>query len=282
MKILRAIGAFFAKIGRWIANTAWIQPLLIVGGIFGVIFSIPYIKTAIENSQVDNTDYDYKYYTSHSLDLSENGRARKLFTYLAENKQEDIDREFGKKFFVSFIKKDCASCKEGVEGWKYFDSNFKKLTESDRNNFKLYTIVVDKKDPNDDEKYLAENLWLPEVGYEFFFNIACTYGEDKDSYALYKHNDSVKSEYTSQLVDLPKAPSKLDDGGLNTPLTFMYDSAKVVSDNTYCNVSGITAVFYNYVSLITEGETNKVTKAQILADCWNYKGDFNPDLDAND
>ena len=57
MKVLRAIGGFFAKIGRWIANTAWIQPLLIVGGIFGIIFSIPYIKQAIDNSKIDNTDY---------------------------------------------------------------------------------------------------------------------------------------------------------------------------------------------------------------------------------
>ena len=55
MKILRVIGAFFVKIGRWIANTAWVQPLLIVGGIFGIIFSIPYIKKAIEDAQVDNT-----------------------------------------------------------------------------------------------------------------------------------------------------------------------------------------------------------------------------------
>ena len=49
MKILRAIGHFFAKIGRWIANTAWVQPLLIVGGIFAIIFSIPYIKRGFEN-----------------------------------------------------------------------------------------------------------------------------------------------------------------------------------------------------------------------------------------
>ena len=39
MAILRAIGRFFAKIGRWIRDTAWVQPLLIVGAIFGLIFS---------------------------------------------------------------------------------------------------------------------------------------------------------------------------------------------------------------------------------------------------
>ena len=69
MKILRAIGGFFAKIGRWIASTAWIQPLLIVGGIFGIIFSIPYIKKGIEGLQNDTTDYEYKYYSDRSLSL---------------------------------------------------------------------------------------------------------------------------------------------------------------------------------------------------------------------
>ena len=43
MVVLRAIGRFFARIGRWIKETAWIQPLLIVGAIFAVIFSIPHI-----------------------------------------------------------------------------------------------------------------------------------------------------------------------------------------------------------------------------------------------
>ena len=281
MKILRAIGGFFVKIGRWIANTAWIQPLLIVGGIFGVIFSIPYIKTAIENAQIDNTDYDYKYYTSKALDLSENGKARKLFTYLSENDQENINKEFGEKFFVSFIKKDCASCKECVEGWKYFNSNFKKLTDESKNTFKLYTIVVDKKDPKDDEKYLSENLFLPEVGKEFFDQLTGRYAEE-DEYALYKHNSSIKTTYKSQLEKLTNATDKIGDG-LDTPLTFMYDYSKVAADPNYFNVSGVTAVFYNYVDLIQDGvEKNRVTKAQLLSDCWTYKGDFNPDLDAVD
>ena len=99
MKVLRAIGGFFAKIGRWIANTAWIQPLLIVGGIFAVIFSIPYIKTAIENAQIDNTDYDYEYYKSFSLNLEEGNRADKLLGYL-ENE------EFDKINTRSIIKKE--------------------------------------------------------------------------------------------------------------------------------------------------------------------------------
>ena len=82
MKILRAIGGFFAKIGRWIANTAWVQPLLIVGGIFGIIFSIPYIKKGIEGLQADTTDYHYEYFKDHALSLKKDGAADKLLHYL--------------------------------------------------------------------------------------------------------------------------------------------------------------------------------------------------------
>ena len=46
MKVLSAIGGFFARIGRWIKETAWIQPLLIVGAIFAVIFAIPHVRSA--------------------------------------------------------------------------------------------------------------------------------------------------------------------------------------------------------------------------------------------
>ena len=41
MKILKVIATPFVALWRWIKETAWVQPLLIVGCIFAVIFSIP-------------------------------------------------------------------------------------------------------------------------------------------------------------------------------------------------------------------------------------------------
>ena len=61
MKVLRVIGGFFARIGRWIRDTAWVQPLLIVGGIFGIIFSIIPIKDGIEKL-MEEGDPTEKYY----------------------------------------------------------------------------------------------------------------------------------------------------------------------------------------------------------------------------
>ena len=110
MKILRAIGAFFAKIGRWIANTAWVQPLLIVGGIFGIIFSIPYIKKGIEGLQSDTTDYKYRYYQNNALNLKEGGTADELLGYLEEGGNADkIRSKFGSKFFLVFTNSACGS-----------------------------------------------------------------------------------------------------------------------------------------------------------------------------
>ena len=43
MNILRKIATPFVAIWRWIKETAWVQPLLIVGIIFAIIFSIPSI-----------------------------------------------------------------------------------------------------------------------------------------------------------------------------------------------------------------------------------------------
>ena len=67
-KVLRAIGGFFAKIGRWIANTAWVQPLLIVGGIFAIIFSIPYIKNWVKSwGEEEEVDEDLEYYKNRAV-----------------------------------------------------------------------------------------------------------------------------------------------------------------------------------------------------------------------
>ena len=279
--VLRAIGGFFAKIGRWIANTAWIQPLLIVGGIFAVIFSIPYIKSAIENAQIDTTDYDYAYYTSsdHKLGLEKDGKAEKLIQYLGEDDSEEkfskINSAYGSKFFLAFVKKDCDACKECVEGYKYFESHKSELGYE--GNFKLWTIVVDETDEDDEKTYLAKDILKRNI--EFFDKIAASYGEESasSSYALYKNVDSIASTYRSNCKDLPKSILE-DSNGITTPTIFMYDYEKIVADPTCLNVSGVTAVLYDYTQLVT-GEKNNVTKGQLLRDCWNYGKVFDPEYE---
>ena len=267
MKVLRAIGAFFAKIGRWIANTAWIQPLLIVGGIFGIIFSIPYIKQGIEGLQTDTTDYEYEYYSDHALALEKDGKADKLLGYLEnfEEHKEDIKSEFGSQFFLSFVKADCSNCKDCVDGFKSLDTNFKKWEL--KNKFKFYTILVDKTD--DDDEYMAKPLLSDHN--DLFNEIAAEFGEDPD-YALFKNKESVKSEMVEKIKKLPEVT--LDDGeGMDTPTTFMID----VDDNdAHFSTNGITAVLFNFTTLI-DNDVNYYTKGEVLRDCWSYSNLFDPD-----
>ena len=270
MKILRAIGAFFAKIGRWIANTAWVQPLLIVGGIFAIIFSIPYIKKGIEGLQTDNTDYKYEYYKEKSLSLTENGQADRLLGYLEdfENKKTEIKKEFGSQFILTFVQKSCQNCKDGVSGYKYVSSHNKF-----DNKFKLHTILVDKTDS--EGNYLARDLVRDHI--DFFNNIAGVFGEDGEDYPLYKNKPSIKSSYVEKVKNLNNLGEP--DAEIDTPLLFMVDVDG--SDNNY-SVCGVTQVIFNYVDLIDESiDKNQVTKGNMLRDMWTYQGIFDPDYESN-
>ncbi len=280
MKVLRAIGGFFAKIGRWIANTAWIQPLLIVGGIFGIIFSIPYIKKGIEGLQADTTDYNYQYYSNHALGLTgENSKAEKLLTYLENEEFKLIEEEFAPKFFLTFVEKSCANCKECVAGYKAFSSNFNSLvSDKDEAKFKLYTILVDKKDS--DGNYLAKDIMKNHQ--ELFDDIVETYCESTEAtdpnkgYSLYKNQSSSKSSLMEKIKGLQNATQ--DEGsGLSTPTTFMIDVTE--KGRTKFNAHGITSIFFNYNDFIS-GDINKTTKSYLLRDCWTYQNLF--DISKND
>ncbi len=267
MKVLRAIGGFFAKIGRWIANTAWIQPLLIVGGIFGIIFSIPYIKDAIEKAQVDNTDYDYAWYSDRALSLEKDGRADKLLGYLTNDEKDKIDTEFGKQFFLTFVKEDCDYCKECVAGYQELESKF--ASYGLNNSFKIYTILVDTKD--DDGNYLAKQRF--DDHKEYFDDIVGTFADTQgaNQYVLYKTIPSKAGDIRTKLQKLLDATSSVD-GEIETPFTLMYDSERL----DRINVGGVTAVFFNYVDLITADVKNQYTKGLLLRDCWSYQNAFDP------
>ena len=267
-KILRAIGGFFAKIGRWIASTAWIQPLLIVGGIFGIIFSIPYIKKGIEGLQTDNTDYKYEYYKDHALGLKEDGKADKLLHYLDEYEDnvENIRKDYGSKFFLSFVKKDCVNCKDGVAGFKNLSSNFSKWKLD--HSFKLYTILVDK--TNDDGEYLAKKILIK--NNDLFTKLAADYGEADPDYPLFRNLPDKKKSMVDKICQFPEQTNS-DGNGMETPTTFLID---LDGADTNFSVNGITQIFFNYTDFIT-GDINASSKGQMLRDAWSYSGIFDPD-----
>ena len=281
MKVLRAIGGFFAKIGRWIANTAWIQPLLIVGGIFGIIFSIPYIKQAIDNSKIDNTDYTYEWYrdSSRALDTSEGGRATKLFEYLNNNQYQNINTEFGKKFFVSFIRKDCSNCQADIAGFQELYNN--RPNGYDVKDFVLYTIVVDQTDANGD--YPAKEFFKNNENFIGVINsLNKLFGEGSEGdYILSKNIPDQFNTIKSNLSTINTIDYDTDDAsGFLTPFTFMYDYEKYDKEPIGLYSTGVTAVFFDYTALMSNTDytdtTTNVAKAQFLSDCWNYEKVFSP------
>ena len=272
--VLRAIGGFFAKIGRWIANTAWIQPLLIVGGIFGIIFSIPYIKKGIDGLVAANqTDDKIEYYKSRAISLTDaenhNSDFDKLLTALEDGDNQYVADKYGSKFFISFVTEDCSYCKECVSGFESLDSNFNEWGMDQK--FKLVSVMVDT--TNDDGKYLAKYVF--EEHQDFFDEIVGEFSEYED-YALLKNvSNDQKSTLKSSIEKLQNA---IDDNGegLETPTTFLVDLT-ATGEQAEVNVNGVTAIFFNYTDLLSaagyENSTNYY-KGKFLSDCWSYSNLF--------
>lgn len=273
-KVLRAIGGFFAKIGRWIANTAWIQPLLIVGGIFAVIFSIPYIKQAIDNAQAANVvDEDLAYYKGKALSLTnaetEKSQVDNLFKYLEDDDFDKVKSEFAEKFFLTFVEETCSSCKEAAGGFKKLESEFANWNLD--GNFKLFTIMVDT--TNDDGTYLAkETLKNHSVLFE---DLAGEFGEDfREDYALYKNFPSSASSLETSINALPNAVDE-DGVGLETPTTLFIDVTEEGLARE-CSYHGVTAIFFNYTTYVSD--STSYNKGKFLSHCWKYDDVFDPFL----
>ncbi len=280
-KILVAIGGFFAKIGRWIANTAWVQPLLIVGGIFAIIFSIPYIKQGIENAQLkDTTDAEIQYYKDRAISLTDaethTSDFDKLLTALEDGDDEYVKDKYGEKFFISFGKEDCSYCKEGVEGFQSLNDNFTAWGLDGKFNF--VTVMLDT--TNDDGDYLAKMVF--EEHQNFFDNIVGEYAE-YDDYALL--NNVSDSQKTTIINAINKLENAIDDNGegLETPTTFFVDLT-AAGDAVEVNPYHVTAIFFNYVDLLSSAKYNETTafnKGKFLSDVWTYSKLFEKDWARN-
>ena len=198
MAVLRAIGRFFARIGRWIKETAWIQPLLIVGGIFAIIFSIPYLTKWVK-SWVKDESASEKYYTSKKLSLSnaEKGTSEVdvMFDYLTAFADHDTagiekgEKKFGKKFFLTIVQESCSACEDRYEAFQTLENNWGKGSfATDGYNgldgsFKLYTIYADT--TNDDGDNLFEKVYeRNNVGRFFETTISAMQGDQGDLFSL--------------------------------------------------------------------------------------------------
>lgn len=253
MAVLRAIGAFFAKIWRWIKETAWVQPLLIVGIIFGLIFSIkPIVDGFNKLAEKKNSAETYYYKFQQSLVNGSDSDADKITNAIwdgIEGDDADVKANYGEKFFLLYVSESCSSCKEAKGGFEtledHFDDTFK---PNDGLPFKMYTIFSDEvtSDTTNDETAFVQ--YMDRKSY--FFEEAASAGYNSDYFLNGKISES-------DLINVESC----DPENFLTPTILLVD---FTGDN-----AGVTEVMFG-----VSGD-NDYAKAELLLDCWNHEGDFN-------
>ena len=267
MVIIAAIGAFFKKIWDWIKQTAWIQPLLIVGLIFGVIFSIKPIVDAVKagsSSQKAASVFYHKY--QKSLEGGKDSEADKL-TYILEDvmnsESADISQVKNKngeqmyKFFLVYAAETCPNCEDAREAFDILLNKNNDFKTKDYE-YNMVTIFADQETNETEENKTAFVKYLER--HQSFF-------EDCGSRAWetpYKNNKPLSE------TDLEYLETSDPDNFL-TPTILLVELKDPNNDGFEPGHGfpfGVTEVMFG-----VEGE-KAYDKAQTLYDCWNHTGKF--------
>lgn len=283
MVVLRAIGRFFARIGRWIRDTAWVQPLLIVGGIFAIIFSIPKITEGIQGwFKGGNAAESFYNNFKLSMDNIENGKSKvdELFSYLDAKESGDSakaaevskgERTFGTKFFIAFVQKDCSDCEANYKTFEeakihWRDSLLQELPSEDKakmGDFRLHTIFVDQTVSETDDTLLFQKYVL-----------------DGEYAHIFEEAASLKTAYRENSGEDEKF-EKInggDDGKkFTTPTTFLIDFDHVNPETGNKNPYGISEIFFSNKARKDVTTSTDFDKARGLVDSWLHQGLFAKD-----
>lgn len=260
---MKPIGLFFSKIfgglWNWIKETAWVQPLLIVGTIFAIIFSIPAITEWV-NGVADSFNSAEAYYRNFQMKLEgeEDSDAQKLINAMVNESDE-----YGEKFMLVFVQKECQFCKDAQPALKelvdntsrYFGtreqgSTITEVSASDFGTFKFFTIFTDET-----YEYEADTTTTPfqrflERNTEFLEKTAEV---ARNSY--YKVNNQI-SEVQIEALESGET------NAIPTPTVIMYD----LSNNS--PEPGISEL------MISIPGANFFEKAVLLSDAWMHRNLF--------
>lgn len=219
-------------------EAAWLQVLLIVGVVVGLVIAIPYAVRGISNaiSQNNSTFFDDHKITYDKLNEFLEGKDKSCNGYIGDENNGYDDTKEG--FVVLFVKSNCDNCstlQKPLETW------FKTANGSDyaKGNLKFYTIDVSW-DTEDDSKASAN-----EGKYNLYNNTDISVEEQNDVQAAIKNvyleqDDVHKSSSVTESV-LNKDLTATENGGtLPTPafVTFVKDKE---STNYITDVSGYEA-----------------------------------------
>ena len=234
MIILKSIGAFFVRVWRWIKETAWVQPLLIVGAIFAVIFSIPYIT---EWAASWNQSGKGAFYSSYQLSLegedtadvkaskadaitaaieranevayagTDNAaKSKEELKAIQDTNYADIIKDYGEKFYLVYMADDNSTASEFEEGFKFLSDNWNneslglKANDISDLKFRLHVINSSEESSNDGEftknpaQTTAWKRYL--INYTGLFNVAGPW--------LYEHMPMVINSSMSVFMPRPR------------------------------------------------------------------------------
>lgn len=274
MIVLRAIGRFFARIGRWIRDTAWVQPLLIVGGIFAIIFSIPYITNWVKSWFEGSNEAD-SYFERFKLSLDgakdQKSEADELFKYALgdyENdtqKQSEYEKRFGKKFFVAIVEKGCAGCETAYKGFETLQNKWNTGDFQTNDSFKLFTIYADTTDSDDNTINLFKKYFYGTY-YDQYFEEVCS---SMTQSAYYKNKGGDSSSYATELETL------IDEDKWAAPVFMYFDFEANLPQSD--NQLRVTEVLFSVDG--KDDKTDSIAKARTLFDCWNHADIFSKDYE---
>lgn len=264
MIVLRAIGAFFARIWRWIRETAWVQPLLIVGLIFGVMFSIKPIYEAIKNAnnKANSAETYYRRFQA-SLAGGDKSAASKLTDQILDSMDEqqnlvDSSYNLGDKFFLMYVAESCDRCTAAKGGFEYLEENLGTASYPSDEPFKLVTIFQDEVMTDGSDSDETAFVKYMESHVRFFEDVG---GLIWDS-PYYLDAKGITQDEISAI-------EQADPSEFITP-TIMLVNLKTSSDNPYI---GVTDVFVDVVEEGNSGNSD-ANRAQFLYDAWTSQGKF--------
>jgi len=282
MKLLKGIGALFVKLWRWIKETAWVQPLLIVGAIFAIIFSIPYFTKWVESlsNSTSNAFYSKYQVSLNKSSASEDSDADKLIdslyanSYFAQTNFDavndkatvDANNKYEEKFFVIFVSETCNDCNEFQPALELLQNRWNQdyidcfygNDEKTACPLAIHTIFADEDsdiDDDDENEYNEQTIFERFLDdHNDFFEQAQGRLEDKTT-TPYTKNASVSEEKFKSF-----GPQSAN-ADFPVPTILLVDYTKEAFE---AGRPGVSEVLFG-----VSGST-KYDKASLLLDMWNH------------
>ena len=283
MKVLKILATPFIAIWRWIKETAWVQPLLIVGLIFGIIFSIPSITSWVKSWDFGSDTYTWLYNQQLSLEgIVGDGNKGAAYDFLlnfnkANSKWSDNSKDEAKelmkdyvgnsnKMLLYFVQENdtCADINEASnylvnDAW---DSKVKKIDEN-APDFRYKTIFTDQKidvDDNDhtyDEHTPFELLMVDMQFYKFITTVRS---------AATTSNYYKNLESSSDKTTIENNIKKIGESTEYSSVVPYFVTIDLTESNKSSTI--VTNVFFKF-----DG-SSKYEKADFLAQAWTNTEDF--------